>query len=138
MVDIGNAYLNAPYKKGVYVKYGAELFGAEHEGKKAVIVRVLYGLASAGNLWWHHLSTAIRTELGFDSSKADPDFYRRMEKHPDMHAYYTYLIVYVDDVMCVHHNPKSIMDKIGKMLRLKDRIASPTMYLGNDVRPWEY
>lgn len=46
--DIGNAYLNASCRDRVHVSIGAELFGAEHQGKIAVIVRALYGLKSAG------------------------------------------------------------------------------------------
>ena len=138
MADIGNAYLNAPCKERVHVKCGPELFGAEHQGKHAVIVRALYGLASAGNSWRHHFSTAIRTELGYTSTTADPDVYRRTEHHPNGKAYYSYLVVYVDDILCIHHQPKVVMDKIGNLFRLKDGVSSPTMYLGTDIRPWEY
>ena len=49
MTDIGNAYLNAPNKERVHVKYGSELFGPESKGKIALVVRALYGLRSAGN-----------------------------------------------------------------------------------------
>jgi len=49
MGDIGNAYLNAPNKERVHVICGPELFGPENQGEKAVIVRALYGLKTAGN-----------------------------------------------------------------------------------------
>lgn len=138
MADIGNAYLNAPCRERVHVRCGPELFGSEHEGKYAVIVRALYGLTSAGNSWRHHFSTTIRSDLGFSSTKADPDVYRRVESRPDGTSYYSYLVVYVDDILCIHHNPKSIMDRIGSIFRLKDGVSSPTMYLGTDIKPWEY
>ena len=138
MADIGNAYLNAPCRERVHVVCGPELFGNEHAGKKAVIVRALYGLTSAGNSWRHHFSTTIRSELGFTSTKADPDVYRRVETRPDGSAYYSYLVVYVDDVLCVHHSPNMVMDRLGTLFRLKDGVSEPSMYLGTDVKKWDY
>ena len=138
MADIGNAYLNAPCRERVHVKCGPELFGPDNEGKIAIVVRALYGLKSAGNAWRHHFSTCIQSDLGYTPTKADPDVYRRIEHRPDGSAYYSYLVVYVDDVLCIHHNPKIPMDKLGNLFRLKDGIQAPTMYLGTDIRPWDY
>ena len=71
MADIGNAYLNAKCKERIHVKCDPELFGPEHEGKYAVIVRALYGLKTSGNSWRNHFSTFIRQELKFHPTKAD-------------------------------------------------------------------
>ena len=38
-------------EKKVHVTLGKEIFGKEYEGKRAVIVRALYGLKSAGASW---------------------------------------------------------------------------------------
>ena len=45
--DIANAYLNAPCSEKLYIICGPE-FGKEYEGKRALIVRALYGLKSSG------------------------------------------------------------------------------------------
>lgn len=138
MADIGNAYLNAPCKERVHVKCGPELFGEDNAGKLARIVRALYGLKTAGNSWRNHFATAIREELGYTSTIGDPDVYRKAQRTPDGTEYYSYLIVYVDDVLCVHHNPKQTMDNLNTLFRLKDGIEQPKMYLGADLRKWNY
>ena len=61
--DIGNAYLNAPCREKVYVIVGPELFGPANEGKRAIIVRALYGLKSASAAWRKHLVDTICLEL---------------------------------------------------------------------------
>jgi hypothetical protein len=136
--DIGNAYLNAPCRERVHVKCGAELFGEEHKGKFAVIVRALYGLKSAGNSWRTHFATCIREDLGYKPTVADPDVYMKAETKPDGTKYYSYLIVYVDDILSIHAKPKIIMDKVGSLFRLKDTVEEPKIYLGADVRRWEH
>ena len=80
MGDIGNAYLNAPNKERVHVICEPELYGPENQGKKAVIVRALYGLKTAGNSWRQHFSAVIRDQLGYESTVADPDVHRKVEK----------------------------------------------------------
>ena len=137
--DIGNAYLNAPPKEKVHVKVKDELFGPAHQGKTAIIVRALYGLKSAGNAWRNFFATYIRHDLEFLPTKADPDVWRRAEVGTNGRKYYSYLIIYVDDVLCIHENPSVVMDAIGQDFRLKNGVDSnPTSYLGADIRRWKY
>ncbi|MEM7457806.1 MAG: reverse transcriptase domain-containing protein, partial [Planctomycetota bacterium] len=74
MVDIGNAYLNAPTSEKVHAIAGPE-FG-QYEGCVVVIVRALYGLKTAGASWHAHLGDTLRS-LGFTSSYADHDVWLR-------------------------------------------------------------
>lgn len=136
--DIGNAYLNAPCREKVHVILGPELFGEEMAGKPAIIVRALYGLATAGAAWWDHLSNFITNELGYETTRADPDVYRKAMRKEDGEQYYSYLVIYVDDVLCIHHNPKQVMDAIHAQFRLKGAIEEPSTYLGNDIRKWKH
>lgn len=136
--DIGNAYLNAPNREKVHVKCGNELFGAEGKGKTAIIVRALYGLKSAGNSWRHHFSSYLRHDLEYTMSVADNDVYFKASVKPDGTKYYSYLVVYVDDILCCHHDPDVPMKMISTMFRLKDGIEDPKMYLGTNVREWSY
>ena len=138
--DIGNAYLNAPNKEKVHVICGPELFGPEAAGRVAVIVRALYGLRSAGNAWRHHFATYIRNELGFESTKADDDVYRKARTRDDGRHYYLYLIIYVDDVLYCDIDPGPVMAQINMGFRLKnEKIEVSSMYyLGTDVKDWEY
>ena len=65
--DIGNAYLNAKCRERVHARCGPELFGQEHTGKIAVIVRALYRLKTSGVSWRQHLSNEI-VNLGFTNT----------------------------------------------------------------------
>ncbi len=55
--DIENAYLTAPVAEKIWCKLGPE-FGAD-AGKKAIIVRALYGLKSAGASFRNHLALGM-------------------------------------------------------------------------------
>ena len=134
--DIGNAYLNASCREKVHVRIGAELFGVEHKGKYAVIVRALYGLKSAGASWRAHLSEEIRT-MGFVTTVADNDVYRRAQIDKENRSYYEYLVVYVDDIICISHEPETYMNHLQNAYRLRD-IKVPDKFLGTDIKVWDY
>ena len=138
MADIGNAYLNAPCSEWIHVKCGPELFGPENEGKTAVVVRALYGLKTSGNSWHHHFSACVREDLGYEPTMADPDVYWKAETKPSGSTYYSYFVVYVDDVLCIHHNPKPIMDKLNSLFQLKDGVELPSLYLSTDLKQRNY
>ena len=115
--DIGNAYLNAPTREKVYTTAGKE-FGSR-EGQTVLIVRALYGLKSSGAAWRAHLAQSLR-DLLYIPSYADGDVWYREATKPDGFAYYEYLLVYVDDILCISHKPQDTMNAIGKLYRLKD------------------
>ena len=53
--------------------------------------------------------------------------------------YYSYLIIYVDDILCIDFEPRHTMNAIGELFcRKPGSVESPKMYLGSDVRKWEY
>jgi hypothetical protein len=68
--DVRNAYLNAPVAELIWTSCGVE-FGSNN-GKRALVVRVLYGLKSAGAAFRNHLAVCM-TNLGYKSCLADPD-----------------------------------------------------------------
>jgi len=117
--DISNAYLNAPNRERVHVICGSDLFTQEQEGRVAVIVRALYGLKSAAAAWRDHFSAAIQGELKYTPCKADPDVYYKAKVKDDGLKYYAYLVIYVDDILCIDINPKATIDSIGEFFRIK-------------------
>ena len=136
--DIGNAYLNAPCAEKVHVVCGPELFGDENKGKIAVIVRALYGLKSAGASWRAHLSSVIQSELKYTPSKGDPDMYMKRKIKSNGEAYYSYLIVYVDDLLSIDIDPDITIRQIGETFRIKEgSVGFPNMYLGANIRKWQ-
>ena len=49
-------------------------------------------------------------------------------------AYYELLLVYVDDVLAISHDPGEIMKDIGKRFKIKNNgIGPPTCYLGANI-----
>ena len=62
--DIRNAYLQAPTSEKHFIICGEE-FGLKHKGKRAMIVRALYGGKMAGSDFWHHLRSCMKDMLGF-------------------------------------------------------------------------
>ncbi len=76
--DICNVYLQAPSSEKHFIICGPE-FGIENEGRVALIWRALYGGKVAGRDFWHHLQVCMG-QLGFSSSRADPDVWLRLSK----------------------------------------------------------
>jgi hypothetical protein len=74
-------------------------------GKRALIVRALYGLKSAG--------AAFRNHLGWHSCRADRDIWMKADTRPDDGVlYWAYILIYVDEILCVHHDPGYPLDKL--------------------------
>jgi hypothetical protein len=75
------------------------------------------------------------TELGYKSCLADPDVWL----HPnvcesDGHKYYEYVLIYVDDILCVSHQPRAVLSRVDKFFPMKPGlIGEPDYYLGAKV-----
>jgi hypothetical protein len=131
--DIQNAYLSAPNKEKVWTTFQDQL-GPEYSGRKAIISKALYGLRSSGRSFRDFLALNLR-EMGFTSSKADPDLWMRAAVKPDGDKIYEYVISYVDDLIFQGLAPKEFMDELGKRFTLKPgSIKEPDTYLGVDVK----
>ena len=132
MCDIGNAYLNAETRERIWFVAGNEW--GDRAGCPVIIVRALYGLKSSGAEWKKTFAEYIRHTLGFEPCiGADDNVYLKPEKDSDGNEYYSYMIVYVDDVLILHKRPAKYMDQINRDYRLKEPPESPTMYLGADI-----
>ena len=131
--DIQNAYLNAETKERVWFEAGPE-FG-DHGGKPILIVRALYGLRGSGKAWRYNLADKLRNELNFRSSLADPDVWRKPNVKANGKKYYSYILVYVDDILIVDEDPTRYMEKLKDLYTVKkDSIHEPDIYLGANVQ----
>jgi hypothetical protein len=133
--DIGNAYLNAECREMIFTVCGLE-FG-EEAGRFAEIVRALYGLKSSGAAWHSHLAETM-SALGYKSCKADADVWFRPATKDCGHKYYEYVLVFVDDILCVSHRAKKVMESLAALYRLKEdnkgnKYAEPERYLGSNI-----
>jgi hypothetical protein len=133
--DVQGAYLNAPTKEKVYTTAGLE-FGADKVGRPVLIVRALYGLKSSGARWRDHMAATLR-EANFVSCKGDPDVWMRPKVKPNGDKYWEYVLCYVDDILCVSHEPQTVMDYLASRYTLKKgSVKEPDAYLGAEVKKW--
>ena len=133
--DVQGAYLNAPTKEKVYTTAGLE-FGADKVGRPVLIVRALYGLKSSGARWRDHMAATLR-EGGFVSCRGDPDVWMRPKVKPNGDKYWEYVLCYVDDILCVSHEPQVVMDYLASKYTLKKgSVKEPDAYLGAEVKKW--
>jgi hypothetical protein len=131
--DIQNAYLTAPCQEKIWTVLGPE-FGPD-AGKKAIVVRALYGLASAGYSFSAHLASCMR-HLKYIPCKADPDLWLRQDVHPDGEKYYRYILLYSDDILSIGVNAESELKRIDHYFKMKDgSIGDPDIYLGTKLKP---
>ncbi len=106
--DILNAYISAPIKEKVWCALGPG-FGPD-TGKCAIIVRTLYGLKSTGAAFPAHLEDCMQ-HLGYRSCPANPDlWYKEVRRPVTGVSYYSYILIYVDDILCIHHEAMPVLD----------------------------
>ena len=103
--DIQNAYLTVNCREKIWTSAGPE-FGSEH-GQPMIIRKALYGLKSSGTVFRAHLAETLH-DIGFKPMKADPDVWIHPAVKPDGSKYYKYIMCYVDDILSVSHDAKSI------------------------------
>jgi hypothetical protein len=133
MGDVLNTYITASVKDKVWTILGTK-FGHD-SGKCAIIVHALYGLKSAGAAFLAHLASFMR-QMGYTCWKADPDLWlKAVTRTEDNVHYYTYILCYVDDILCIHHYPMSVMNEINAYLPLKSSsVGNPVIYLGTKLK----
>ncbi len=103
-------------------------------GRRAIIVRALYGLKSSGAAYRNHLASYLR-ELNFISCLADPDVWMRTSRRQDGSPYYEYLLVYVDDLLALSEQPQAIMNDVNSSFHLKpESVGPPDLYLVAKLR----
>ena len=98
----------------------------------------MYGLKSSGAEWKKTFASYIRHTLGYEPcTGADDNVYLKPSKDSNGNEYYSYLIVYVDDVLCLDKDPDRVLRMVNRDYRLKEPPAPPTMYLGADFSAYE-
>jgi len=131
--DIQNAYLTAPCAEKIWTVLGPE-FGPD-AGKKAIIVRALYGLGSAGQSFSAHLASCMR-HLDYKPCQADPDLWMKEDVYPDGEPYYRYMLLYCDDVLSIGLDAAQELVKLDHYFQMKPgSIGDPDIYLGNKLKP---
>jgi hypothetical protein len=132
--DVGNAYVQAPACEKVQTTAGPE-FGPHRVGQTVIVVRAMYGLKSSGAAWHAQLSSTLMS-MNFQPSLADPDVWIHAASKRDGYEYYEYILVYVDDLIVISHDPGKAMQTIQTAYRLKEEPTPPKTYLGATIKDW--
>jgi hypothetical protein len=132
VADVENAYLTAPTTEKVWTICGPE-FGPD-AGRKAIICRALYGLKGSGASYRNHIADCMR-HLGYEPCRADPDLWMVPKTRDDGFEYYSYVLIYVDDILVVSHEAMHDLSRIDFYFRMKkESIGDPDIYLGSKLR----
>ena len=131
--DVMNTFLTAPCVDKIWTTLGSE-FG-DDAGKKAIIVRALYGFKSAGARFGNHIADCMRL-LGYEPCRADPDLWFKAQVYPDDDfEYYEYVLLYVEDSLAISHDAMAALDRMDKFFMMKKGyIGDPDIYLGSKLR----
>jgi len=72
--------------------------------------------------------------MGCQATRADPDVLIWEAVKPDGHRYYKMLLIYVDDILAISHQPQQTMSQIQELYCLKDdSIGPPKGYPGANI-----
>jgi hypothetical protein len=82
-----------------------------------------------------HLASFMH-QMGYTSCKADPDLWYKAETRlADNFMYYAYILCYVDDILCVRHDPMSVLNLINGYMPLKPSLVGDSdIYLGAKLK----
>ena len=95
----------------IYYIAGME-WGPSMKGHVVVIIRAIYGLKSSANAWRQHCATTLHDKLGFVFSYADNDVWYKANVKPNGERYYSYILIYVDDILIVSHDPSRYITQL--------------------------
>ena len=129
--DLSGAYLNSPVAEQVCFAAGLEC--EKDEGKIMVIDRALYGLKTSGRAWQQFFAGTLR-EMGYVPCKADDNVFMKAKTKKNGERYWSYILVYVDDLLVVDEDASTVMERIKESYRLKgDKWEDPKRYLGGTI-----
>ena len=76
--------------------------------------------------------------LDYESCKADPDVWVKQFFKPSGTKCYDYILLYVDDALCVNHDAQSELEKLNKFFKMKPgSIGDPDIHLGGKLTQFE-
>jgi hypothetical protein len=75
-------------------------------------------------------------QMGYTSCKADSNLWLKAVTGPEDNVlYYAYILCYVNDILCIHDDPMSVMNEINGYLPLKpSSVGDPDIYLGAKLK----
>ena len=127
VADIHNSYIPSPVTENIWKVLGQE-FG-EDDGRKSIVVCALNCLKSAGADFRNHLAECMH-HLGFLLFPAELYLWMNPMMRPEYgFNYYTYVLIYMDDVMVIHNGADIGLQQIDNYFKLNPiSIVGPESY----------
>jgi hypothetical protein len=130
--DIQNTYLTSQCQEKINKVLDPE-FGPHRMGRKSKVVRVLYGLKSAGAAF-NHVANCL-AHLGYESSTGDPVVWFRLAVKVTGKEYNEHLFVYTDDILAIGESPNEVLTRLNCYFSLNSGSShSPDAYLGTKIK----
>ena len=109
-------------------KFLGQKFGEDY-GRKAIVVRALYGSKSAGADFCNNLADCMQ-HLGLLICPAELYLWMNPMMRPEYgFNYYTYVLMYMDDVMVIHNGAEIGLQQIDNYFKLNPiSIGDPESY----------
>ena len=74
-------------------------------------------------------------ELGYESHNAYPDLWMKPEFRPEDKIYNSYIVCYEIDILCIHHDPDGVLNKLNVYVSFKaGLVSSPNIYHGTKLK----
>ena len=75
--------------------------------------------------------TLTGAPFNFENTVTVPDVWHHRAKRPNSTEYYELLLVYIDDILLISHDPKPTLEALGTVYTLKEGSPTkPDIYLG--------
>ena len=135
-MDVKLAYLHRVLEEEIYMEQPEGFVEQGDEDKVCRLVRSLYGLKQAGQVWNRTFAHTIKRKLGFNTIHSDVGVYvlhhhhKRGDSEMDM-----ILILYVNDLLLLGKDLSKIEDvkcQFGKLYQMKD-LRPASSYLGIQI-----
>ena len=90
-------------------------------------------------MWRNHLAEVLGNCMGFKSSLADPDVWMKPEIDQNGFKHYSYVLVYVDNILILDKIPAKYMTMIQEKFPVKkESIEKQKIYLGANIGKVSY
>ena len=126
--DLGNAYLHARTTEKVFVRLEEE-WGAEFEGRIAVIEKAIYGLVSSAYEFHSYVVRAMHS-MNWTQAEGCKDIWIRWNERDQL---YDRVGFYVDDVIVTGMNPSETVMEMESHFQFKFS-GKAEAYLGSEIK----
>ena len=129
-MDVKTAFLYGELKEEIYMEQPEGFIVKGQEKKVCKLVKSIYGLKQAGQVWYELMADTLRRKLGFEWIHSDARVYvlrRRGGNQTEI-----ILILYVDDLLLMGNDLSminKIKKKLGEAYHMKD-LGAAQSYLG--------